>query len=121
MNYISPRTWELIEILDKALLRLNLKTHSSSKLRKSVAEKEELEDFIGKAWDLYSKNIMEGLEKEILLTKYTAPTKLSTPKLNTGSIREIMTDQENCQILQQMMKMIISLLKQGMKIIQKRI
>jgi len=88
MNYISPRTRELIEILDKALNRLNLKTHSSSKLRKSVPKKEELEDFLGKAWDLYTKNIKEGLEKEILLKKYTAPTKLSTPLLSTDCTRE---------------------------------
>ena len=88
MNYISPRTRELIEILDKALNRLNLKTHSSSKLRKSVPQKKELEDFLGKAWDLYTKNIKEGLEKEILLKKYTAPTILPTPLLSTGSTRE---------------------------------
>ena len=101
MNYISPRTRELIEILDKALNRLHLKTHSSSKLRKSVPQKEELEDFLGKAWDLYTKNIKEGLEKEILLKKYTVPTKLSTSILNTeklGRSRELsnlITDDEN--------------------------
>ena len=94
MNYISPRTRELIEILDKALLRLSLKPHcnSSSKLRESVPKKEELEHFLGKAWDLYTKNIKEGLEKEILLKKYTVPTKLSTSILNTeklGRSREL--------------------------------
>ena len=88
MNYISPRTKELIEILDKALLRLNLKTHSSSKLRKSVPRKDELEHFLEKAWDLYTNNIKEGLEKEILLKKYTVPTKHQETILNTGNTRD---------------------------------
>ena len=105
MNYISPRTWELIEILDKALLRLNLKTHSSSKLRKSVAEKEELEDFIGKAWDLFRKNVKgrsrERNSSDKIHSSYKtfhAKTQHRLYKRNhgrSGELSDLTTDDEN--------------------------
>ena len=88
MEYVSPRTRQLIHTLDFARHSFGLSINSSSKLGKAVLDKEELEKFLKNAWELYTNAIKEGLENNHLVIQHTNSSKNNVIIINTGSIVE---------------------------------